>query len=48
MQPLHLDAINPFTGNPFTWDDPNLKFINGIGVYLEPGDPGFTPRWRRA
>ena len=43
MKPLHLDAINPFTGTPFTWDDPNLKFVNGIGVYLEPGDPGFVP-----
>ena len=43
MKPLHWDAINPFTGTPFTWDDPNLKFINDIGMYLEPGDPGFVP-----
>ena len=43
MQILHWDAINPFTGLPFTYDDPNLKFVNGIGMYLEPGDPGFTP-----
>ena len=43
MKPLHWDAINPFTGTPFTWDDPNLKFVNDIGMYLEPGDPGFVP-----
>ena len=43
MKPLHWDAINPFTGTPFTFDDPNLKFVNGLGVYLEPGDPGFVP-----
>ena len=43
MQPLHFDAINPYTGKPFTWDDPNLRFVNGIGMYLEPSDPGFTP-----
>jgi hypothetical protein len=42
-QPLHFDAINPFTGRFFTFDDPNLKFINGIGMYLEPSDPGFIP-----
>jgi hypothetical protein len=42
-QPLHFDAINPFTGKPFTYDDPNLRFINGIGMYLEPSDPEFTP-----
>lgn len=43
MKPLHWDAINPFTGKPFTWDDPNLKFVNDLGMYLEPGDPGFVP-----
>ena len=43
MKPLFWDAINPFTGTPFTYDDPNLKFVNGLGVYLEPGDPGFVP-----
>ncbi len=43
MKPLHFDAINPFTSKPFTLDDPNLKFINGIGVYLEPTDPDFVP-----
>ena len=43
MKPLHFDAINPFTGKPFTFDDPNLKFVNGIGVYLEPSDPDFVP-----
>ena len=43
MKPLHFDAINPFTGQPFKWDDPNLKFVNGKGVYLEPSDAGFVP-----
>jgi hypothetical protein len=43
MKPLHWDAINPFTGRPFTFDVPNLKFVDGKGVYLEPGDPGFVP-----
>ncbi len=43
MKPLHFDAINPFTGTPFTFDDANLKFVNGLGVYLEPGDLGFQP-----
>ncbi len=39
MQTLHWDSINPFTGQPFTWDDQNLRW----GYYLEPGDPGFVP-----
>ena len=39
MKPLHWDAINPFTGLPFTYDDPNVHW----GFYLEPGDEGFTP-----
>lgn len=39
MQPLHWDAINPFTGLPFTYDDPNVRW----DFYLEPGDPGFVP-----
>ncbi len=44
MKPLYWDMTNPFTGTPFTWDDPNLFFNDeGIGMYLEPGDPGFTP-----
>jgi hypothetical protein len=43
-KPLYWDMINPFTGTPFTFDDPNLYFDeNGIGRYLEPGDPGFVP-----
>ena len=42
MKPLHWDAINPFTGLPFTWDDPNLRW-GDPSTYLEPGDPGFTP-----
>lgn len=39
MKPLYWDAINPFTGQPFTFDDPNVFW----DFYLEPGDPGFTP-----
>ncbi|MFN0080614.1 MAG: hypothetical protein ACKVY0_29450 [Prosthecobacter sp.] len=43
MQPLRLDAVNPFTGKIFTLDDRNLKLVNGIGMYLEPSDPDFVP-----
>ena len=39
MKPLFWDMINPLTGQPFKWDDPNLRY----GYYLEPGDPGFVP-----
>ena len=39
---LYWDAINPFTGTPFTWDDPNLRW-GDPSYYLEPGDPGFVP-----
>lgn len=42
MKPLHWDAINPFTGTPFTFDDPNLRW-GDPSYYLEPGDPGFVP-----
>ena len=42
MKTLHWDMINPFTGTPFTWDDPNLRW-GDPSQYLEPGDPGFTP-----
>ena len=42
MKPLYWDAINPFTGQPFTWDDPNL-YWGDPAYYLEPGDPGFVP-----
>lgn len=42
MKPLHWDAINPQTGTPFTWDDPNL-FWGDSAYYLEPGDPGYVP-----
>jgi hypothetical protein len=42
MKPLYWDAINPFTGQPFTWDDPNLRW-GDPSYYLEPGDPGFVP-----
>lgn len=43
MKPLHFGQINPLTGTPFRFGDPNLKFVDGIGMYLEPGDPGFVP-----
>jgi len=42
MKPLLWDAINPITGTPFTFDDPNL-FWGNPSYYLEPGDPGFVP-----
>jgi hypothetical protein len=42
MKTLNLDAINPFTGRPFTMDDPNLRW-GDPSYYLEPGDPGFVP-----
>lgn len=42
MKPLLWDAINPFTGTPFTFDDPNLRW-GDPSYYLEPGDPGFVP-----
>jgi hypothetical protein len=44
MQVLHWDQINPQTGTPFTWDDPNCFFgPDGIGYFREPGDPGYVP-----
>lgn len=42
MKTLHWDEINPLTGTPFTWDDPNLRW-GDPSYYLEPGDPGFVP-----
>lgn len=42
MKTLHWDAINPATGTPYTWDDPNLRWGSPSYV-LEPGDPGYTP-----
>jgi len=42
MRTLTWDTINPLTGTPYTWDDPNLRW--GDPSYaLEPGDPGFVP-----
>ena len=35
--------LNPITGTPFKWGGKNLRFVNGIGMYLEPSDPGFVP-----
>lgn len=42
MKTLHWDTINPFTGTPFAWDDPNLRWGDPAS-YLAPGDPGFVP-----
>jgi hypothetical protein len=42
VKTLLWDAINPFTGQPFTWDDPNLRW-GDPSYYLEPGDVGFLP-----
>jgi len=38
MRPLHWNEINPLTGTPYTYDDPNVRW----GFVLEPGDAGFT------
>lgn len=42
MKPLTWDAVNPATGEPYRWDDPNLIW-GDPSVILEPGDPGYTP-----
>ena len=42
MKPLLWNAINPITGTPFTFGDPNLRW-GEPSYYLEPGDPGFVP-----
>jgi hypothetical protein len=42
MKTLHWNAINPLTGEPFKWGDPNLRW-GSPSYYLEPGDPGFVP-----
>lgn len=39
MKPLFWDSVDPATGQPYTWDSPNLTW-SGI---LEPGDPGYSP-----
>lgn len=43
MKPLLWDSneIDPFTGQPFTWDSPNPN-VTWDGI-LEPGDPGYVP-----
>ena len=41
MKTLFWDAINPATGQPFTYDDPNLRW-GDPSYYLEPGDPGYV------
>ena len=42
MKTLYWDSINPFTGQPFAWGDPNLRW-GSPSYYLEPGDAGFVP-----
>lgn len=42
MKTLYYDSINPATGTPFTWDDPNLIWSDP-SYYLEPGDQGYVP-----
>lgn len=42
MKTLHWDKINPATGTPYTWDDPNLRWGDPSYI-LEPGDPGYVP-----
>lgn len=39
MKPLLWDSINPYTNQPWVFDDPNARW----GHYLEPTDPGFVP-----
>ena len=43
MKPLLWDSneIDPFTGQPFTWDSPNPN-VTWDGI-LEPGDAGYVP-----
>ena len=35
--------LNPNTGRTIQLDDRNLRFIDGIGMLLMPGDPDYTP-----
>lgn len=42
MRTLYWDGINPLTGLPDYFDDPNL-FWGDPSYGLEPGDPGFVP-----
>jgi len=42
MKTLTWDTLNPATGLPYTWDDPNIRWGDPSYV-LEPGDPGYTP-----
>jgi hypothetical protein len=38
-KPLYYGMLNPVTGKPFVYGDPNLFY----GYYLEKGDPGYVP-----
>lgn len=42
MKTLHWDMIDPATGRPYTFDNPNLRW-GSPSVVLEPGDPGYVP-----
>ena len=42
MKVLTWDAVNPSTGEPYRWNDPNLRW-GDPSVILEPGDPGYVP-----
>lgn len=42
MKPLTFGAINPYTGQKFTWGDKNLRW-GSPSYYLEHTDPGWVP-----
>jgi hypothetical protein len=41
MRILYWDGINPYTGMPDTFDDPNLFFGDPYAYGREPGDHRF-------
>ena len=44
MHQLLWDAINPYTGRTYTWDDPNLFFgADDLGYARDSWDEGFIP-----
>ena len=42
MKEFFNGMVNPRTGKPFSWDDPNV-YPGDPGYVLEPGDRGFVP-----
>ncbi len=42
MKEFSNDLVNPKTGKPFSWDDPNV-FSGDPGYILEAGDRGYVP-----